>query len=78
MPCHWLATTGDEMPMPSSTSRSGWRAWRVAPAMATIIGVRTCMGSTPVPSDSEGAAAPAAARTVNASGPVVSAVQNER
>ena len=71
-------TTGDEMPTPSSTSRSGCRAWSVAPAIATTMGVRSWSASTPVPSPRVGAAAPAAASTENASGPVVSAVQYER
>ena len=43
--------------------------------MATTIGVRSCSASTPVPRSRPGAAAPAAARVENASGPVVSAVQ---
>ena len=63
--------------MPTSTSRSGLSACSVAAAMATVIGVRSWIGMTPVPSPSDGAAAPAAARVVNASGPVVSAVQND-
>ena len=63
--------------MPSTMSRSGWSAWRVAPAMATTIGVRSWRASTPVPRSSDGAAAPAAASREKASGPVVSAVQND-
>ena len=66
---------GEEMPMPSTISASGCSACRVAPAMATTIGVRSCRARTPVPSPMPGAAAPAAARVLNASGPVVSAVQ---
>ena len=46
--------------------------------MATSGGVRSCSASTPVPRSSEGAAAPTAVRVENASGPVVSAVQNDR
>jgi len=45
--------------------------------MATTIGVRSWRASTPVPRPIPGAAAPAAARIENASGPVVSAVQND-
>ena len=64
--------------MPRRMSLSGCSACSVAPAMATTIGVRSCSASTPVPRPSDGAAAPAAARSENASGPVVSAVQYDR
>ncbi len=46
--------------------------------MATTMGVRSWRAMTPVPRSRPGAAAPAAARIVNASGPVVSAVQKLR
>ena len=47
----------------------------MAPAIATTIGVRSWSAKTPVPNPSDGAAAPTAANSEKASGPVVSAVQ---
>ena len=45
--------------------------------MATTIGVRSWRARTPVPRSSAGAAAPTAASSEKASGPVVSATQND-
>ena len=45
--------------------------------MAASIGVRSCRASTPVPRSRPGTAAATAPREAKASGPTVSAVQNE-
>ena len=45
--------------------------------MAVSVGLRNWRARTPVPRSNDGAAAPAAVSSEKASGPVVSAVQNE-
>src|SRR5438132_44722 len=66
------------MPTPRITSRSGARAWRVAPAMARRGGVRSWRASTPVARSSPGAAWDTAPRVEKASGPTASATHKER
>ncbi len=63
--------------MPSRMSRSDASACNEAAAMASNGGVRTCTGTTPVPSPTPGVIRDTAPSTENASTPVTSATQTE-
>ena len=75
-PC-WRRMAGAETPRPSQTSASGLSACSVAADMAASAGVRSWMGTMPVPSPMPGATADTVASGVNASVPVASAVQSD-